>query len=937
MEQSNLTWAERHKAYWALEGRATAVSQLAGTCAFALIAQFAFIGLDGWVFPSHFPLFVSMRLFVNMLLALVWLSWRHKWPNACQIGVAAAVAIEILVMIYFSGGADSLYFAGLIIVLVGTPVLQPISVRGAMLISLICVVGFVGAAFGGDEAVDTQAFGIQMVFILCAVLESAFSCNALTVNRVVAFEQRREIEAARDSLASLDEAKNRFSANVHHELRTPLTLMLAPLETLRGGERGDLPGPVAETLRMMHVNGQRLLKLINNLLDLAKLESDRFSINRTSEDVFLIAKDVVDGATPMAETKDIHLSINSESNLPRIYVDRDAAEKVIVNLVGNALKFTEAGGFVRIDFCSDEETDGIEMRVVDSGVGLAPDDIGRIFDRFAQVDASATRAHEGTGIGLSLVQELVGLHGGSVWAESAGPGEGTTMIVKFPQGAPDVEVVESPLIENIGEGDLAEQGGSRGGGVVDSEYTSSAIELDVGRSVERWGSQQPGSRIPAGVVGASGKPIAVVADDNADMRELLAFLLGRELEVCLARNGREALDLVRAHRPDLVVTDIMMPEMSGTELCRAIKEDESLKSTPVMLVSSKAENEMKVEGLELGADDYVTKPFHPRELLARARGLVRVRVLQREVESRNHELEAALSDLKAAEVRLVQSERLAAVGELAAGVAHEVNNPVNFALNAVRAMEREVAVVQRAAQRISDSSSVEKNSGSLAIDKAVLSECGAVAESDDVREASVAIGELVEIVSEGLKRTSRLVGDLRDFASRDRVEKVEVDVFAGIRSTALLLGPTVRSAGGELILTLPDGMPRAFGDPSAINQIFLNLLKNAADAIEQDGHTIEIGAELFPDSVRIDVSDDGPGLQAPPEQLFEPFFSTKAAGKGTGLGLPISRQIAIDHDGDLFVTPGEDGGVTFSLVLPRCDSEVVAGGGQARLDEPAEI
>ena len=913
MEQSELTWAERRQSYWALEGRETAVSQLVGTCAFALIAQFAFIGLDRWVFPSNFMLFVSMRLTVNVLLALVWLSWRHRWPNACQIGVAAAVAVEILVMIYFSGGADSLYFAGLIIVLVGTPVLQPISVRGAMIISLICVVGFVAAAFGSGAEVETQAFGIQMVFILCAALESAFSCNALTVNRTVAFEQRREIEVARDSLASLDEAKNRFSANVHHELRTPLTLILAPLDALRGGEFGHLSGAVSETLRMMHMNGQRLLKLINNLLDLAKLESDRFSINRTSEDVFLIAKDVVDGATPMADTKEISLSVDTLSQIPRVNVDRDAVEKVIVNLVGNALKFTEPGGSVRVEFLFDQDSNGIEMRVVDSGVGLEESDVSRIFDRFAQVDASATREYEGTGIGLSLVQELVELHGGSVWAESEGVGEGTTVFVRLPEGAPDTEVSESPIIELDESGVGGDLGANRHQG---SGFGSSDIELDVSRSVERWSSQQPGRDVDQGVIGLTGRPVAVVADDNSDMRDLLSFLLGSELDVCLARNGREALELVRYHKPDLVVTDIMMPEMSGTELCRAIKEDESLKSTPVMLVSSKAENEMKVEGLELGADDYVTKPFHPRELMARARGLVRVRVLQREVESRNFELEDALSDLKAAEVRLVQSERLAAVGELAAGVAHEVNNPVNFALNAVRAMAREVMVVQSAAQAIGAGAPCDSISETSQEGGAAPAGREPVVNSGDVREASAAIGELIEIISEGLNRTNRLVGDLRDFASPDRVEKVSVDVFAGVRSTALLLGPTVRAVGGNLSLNLPEGSPKTYGDPSAINQILLNLLKNASDAIEQGGGQIEISAELFPHSVRIDVSDDGPGLQASSEELFEPFFSTKPAGKGTGLGLPISRQIAIDHDGELSAKPREGGGATFSLLLP---------------------
>ncbi|MHA7839688.1 MAG: ATP-binding response regulator, partial [bacterium] len=654
MPDPTSSWAERHRDYWESEGRERATSQLVGTCAFVLICQFVFIGLDRLAFPEQFPLFVTMRLAVNLGVVGVLVSWRHHFPNACQIGVALAVALEILVMIYATGESDSLYFAGLIIVLVGIPVLQPISVAGSVLVSSVTVGGFLLCATSMPGPMDERAFLIEMIFILTAALESGMSCHALAVNRVVNFEQRQEIESARDQLASLDEAKTRFTANVHHELRTPLTLILAPLESLRGGDMGSLPEPVLRTLRTMHVNGQRLLKLINNLLDLAKLESDRFTVHRVETELVPILQDIVEGAGPLADRKGVELRLEPSPGLPDLYVNPDALEKVIVNLVGNALKFTDSGGAVTVGVEPEADGNGVRIRVRDTGLGIAREDLDRVFDRFAQADGSATREHEGTGIGLALSKELVELHEGSIWAESEGLGRGTTLVVQLPIGEADGRDPEGMIRSDEGEAlsldeslkELDEKARSR----PEAGGAQTAIDLELEQSIDRWEARQDEAAVPSSDPVSSDRPQVVVADDNGDMRELLQLLLSREFTVHVARDGREALELSRRVRPDLVVTDIMMPGMTGTELCQEIKGDPELGSTPVMLVSSKAESVMKIEGLERGADDYVTKPFHPRELLVRARGWVRLRTLQREIEERNTALETALGELKAAEV-----------------------------------------------------------------------------------------------------------------------------------------------------------------------------------------------------------------------------------------------------------------------------------------------
>jgi signal transduction histidine kinase len=600
--------------------------------------------------------------------------------------------------------------------------------------------------------------------------------------------RRHELQQARDQLAQLDKAKSRFTANVHHELRTPLTLMLAPMEGMLSGDFGDVDEMQISYLRTMHVNGLRLLKLINNLLDLAKVESGQLQVRRARCQVGRVAQDVVDGARGLAEQKRVQFESLGLEELPVVHADRDALEKVVVNLVGNALKFTDSGGWVEVRGWATEDG-GVHLVVADSGVGLGPDELERVFDRFAQADTSATRRHEGTGIGLSLAKELVEGHGGRIWAESQGLGHGAEMHFTLPVGEADGEEEEEVLRTESGEAVAL----GRSLGAVEAELSADSDDgsrlLEMERSVERWKHQQGGAEASGAAAPQDDRPEILVVEDNADMRRLLHFVVGREFRVRVARNGREGLEALREQAPDLVLTDVMMPEMSGTELCRAIKQDPETAGIPVILVTSKAEREMKIEGLEGGADDYVTKPFHPRELLARVRSFVRLRQLQRELESRNDSLESmnvelarAMDELKQAEVQIVQADRLAAVGELAAGVAHEVNNPVNFALNAVRALGDGVAEVSRTAQALSelDVSEPEKLARQLA---QLRDRNGELVPA----ETSAELQELVEIISEGLTRTERLVSNLRDLAGHGRGDRTGVDTMA-TRCTILFSG-----------------------------------------------------------------------------------------------------------------------------------------------------
>jgi signal transduction histidine kinase len=380
-----------------------------------------------------------------------------------------------------------------------------------------------------------------------------------------------------------------------------------------------------------------------------------------------------------------------------------------------------------------------------------------------------------------------------------------------------------------------------------------------------------------------------------------------------------ALEMERT--PDLILTDVMMPEMSGTELCRAVKEHPDLEGVPVVLVTSKAEREMKIQGLEQGADDYVTKPFHPRELLARVRTLVGLRQARRELsirnkllESTNEELLVTMHELKEAGAQRVHAERLAAVGELAAGFAHEINNPVNFAMNAARTLRGLVGDVREVAEQVAaidpgDSDALRKQVDALET----------LRERLGFDESAATLAELTEIVTEGLERTSGLVGDLRDFAAPGDRDRAEFDVVRGMRTTLRLIGHTLVAARIEVHTDFPEGVVRVYGDARAMNQVFLNLLKNASESFEGRGGSVWVAARSEEGAVVVQIRDDGPGM--PPEvrqRLFEPFFTTKQ-GKGTGLGLSICKRITEDHGGRLELETVEGAGTTVTLRLPRPD------------------
>jgi signal transduction histidine kinase/CheY-like chemotaxis protein len=402
-------------------------------------------------------------------------------------------------------------------------------------------------------------------------------------------EERRRAEA----LAELDRARTAFFSNVSHEFRTPLTLLLGPLEEALA-EPPELPAPHRERVEVAYRNALRMLKLVNALLDFSRLEAGRLSASYEPVDLASYTADLAGMFRSAIERGGLELAVDASPLPESVYVDRDLWEKVVLNLMSNAFKYTFAG---RIEVAVRAADGAAEVTVRDTGVGIAADQITYLFQRFHRVSGVHARTHEGTGIGLSLVHELVALHGGTVSVRSE-VGAGSTFTVRIPFGTahlPADQIVKTAQVRQTADGMAAS-----------SAYVEEAL---------RWLPDEPATEVSRPTVG----PVVLVADDNADMRRHLRRVLAAHWAVRLAGDGQSALRMARAHPPNLVITDVMLPGLDGFGLLRELRASPATRDIPVILLSARAGQESTVEGLDAGADDYLTKPFTAAELVARVR------------------------------------------------------------------------------------------------------------------------------------------------------------------------------------------------------------------------------------------------------------------------------------------------------------------------------
>jgi signal transduction histidine kinase/ligand-binding sensor domain-containing protein/DNA-binding response OmpR family regulator len=430
----------------------------------------------------------------------------------------------------------------------------------------------------------------------------------------------------KEQLAEMDRMKSRFFTNISHEFRTPLTLILGPIEKLKANTSDR---QCIDDLNVMQRNARRLQRLIDQLLSLSRIESGQMKLHARKENLTAFTKGYFQSFESAAKQKGVELIFNSDKTDLPVFIDRDKMEKILYNLFSNALKFTPEGGRIEVEvgqldnwtigkikpellnelsncqLSNCPTTRSYYIRITDTGSGISPENLPHIFDRFYQVDDSDSRFQEGTGIGLALVKDLVELHHGKIEVESA-PGSGTTFKIFILPGKDHLspeDIMAEEAVKEIPE-------------TADGQFYNEGFQ----RKDEKT--------ITGGVRGT--KPLFLLVEDNGDMRYYIRNIIGDTYQMVEAGNGTEGWDSALKWIPDLVISDVMMPGMDGYELCRKLKTDERTCHIPVVLLTAKAAIEDKLEGLETGADEFITKPFQPAELMARIRNLIRQRQALRE-------------------------------------------------------------------------------------------------------------------------------------------------------------------------------------------------------------------------------------------------------------------------------------------------------------------
>lgn len=671
----------------------------------------------------------------------------------------------------------------------------------------------------------------------------------------VALRNARAYEDERkraETLAELDRAKTAFFNNVSHEFRTPLTLMLAPLEDLLASHQAT--GNVRRELEVVHRNAERLLRLVNALLDFSRIESDRIDASFEPTDLSMLTTDLASSFRSVMERAGLTLSVDCPPLSEPVSVDREMWEKIVLNLLSNAFKFTFEGG---VEVQLRERESEVVLHVRDSGVGIPASEVPHVFERFYQVKGAHGRTHEGSGIGLALVQELVKLHDGRIEASSI-EGRGTAFTVALPRGGARARKHRGRPSRDRG-----------------SMATHARVFVDEAR---RWTSSEGASPGQEQTNAATTeRPRILVVDDNADMREYLDRVLTPSFEVVTAMDGQAALDLVHARdRFELVLTDVMMPRLGGFGLLRALREDPRTRTIPVVILSARAGEEASVEGLEAGADDYLVKPFSTRELVARTRSAIALSRMREEV-----------ATLQAIETSLKQSIR--ARDEFLSIASHELRTPLT-------PLQIQISTLERHANGIA------KDADAAAWLKKRL---------DNVRRQSERLNRLVDDL---LDLSGVVSGEIA-------LQLGDVDLVAIVHDVVKHFETTgaVRRSGCEVRVHAATPVVGCW-DRDRLEQLTASLVSNALKygagspidiAVTEEGRI----ASLAVADRGIGISSDAQSRIFERFERFERATSARHYG-GFGAGLYVARQVAQALGGSIEIESALGAGATFRVSLP---------------------
>ena len=795
---------------------------------------------------------------------------------------------------------------------------------------------------------------------------------AAAITNAEAYEEERTRAAA---LAELDRAKTAFFSNVSHELRTPLTLILGPIEDAIGNQTPPSPA----VIDMLHRNALRLLKMVNGLLDFVRIEAGRLRASYEPTDLSVLTTQFASVYRSAVERAGLELNVQCPPLPEPVYIDREMWEKIVLNLLSNALKST-FDGEIRVSVSS--EGDYARLIVADTGTGIPEAEIPHLFERFRRVEGAPRRSHEGTGIGLALVKELVELHGGRIEVEST-LGLGSTFNVYIPFGFAhlahgNVATESSRLAAGTGAAAAYVRealGWLPGQGLADDPLTHQPLpdDLDLNASDDL-------GRIPS-----LGRPTVLLVDDNGDMREYVHSLLAGRFHVLTAPNGKAALEIVHRQPPDLIVSDIMMPELDGFGLLTALRENHATSQIPVILLSARAGEEYRIEGVGAGADDYLAKPFTARELLARIDAQLKMAHLRRQAreqeESLTREIQRArqfawetLEHLPDAFCTFDREFRITYLNPAGAALARTADTePLGQILwdlypdiigtpveeNFRRAMVHRTPVdfeqyfpgpggdfwfhfklypqpndglalyvrntsterrTEQALRRAEQLAAAGRLAASIAHEinnplEAVTNLLYLVNTDETIAGRS---RDLLQVADRELQRLSHIAArSLRFYRQRTAPTPTSIEELA---DSILFFHETEMRMRGIHLERRYRPAPPVLCLAGEIQQVLTNLLTNALEAIE-DGGRLVVAVRPAVDrggrqGVSVTVADSGVGMNSSTlGQLFHPFITTKG-DQGNGLGLWVSKGIIDKHHATIQVRSKPGLGAAFRIFLP---------------------
>ncbi|HXI28140.1 MAG TPA: ATP-binding protein, partial [Vicinamibacterales bacterium] len=806
-----------------------------------------------------------------------------------------------------------------------------------------------------------------------------------------AHEEERQRAAA---LAAIDRAKTAFFSNVSHEFRTPLALMLGPVENLLAEVNGPLTARQRTDIDILQRNSGRLLKLVNALLDFSRIEAGRAQATYAPTDVTALTRELAGAFQSAIEQAGIRFDVDCEAIAAPVFLDRDMWEKIVLNLLSNALKFTFAGS---ISVALRRRDDAVELSVADTGTGIPEAELPRIFERFHRVEGARSRTHEGTGIGLALTHELVRLHGGTIAAESR-IDEGTRFVVRVPIGSAHLPP------DRIGTAPQA---------------AASAVKLFVDESArwlpeaaldDRLSSAVPDAGDARDAAAQRATERILVVDDNADMRDYLCQLL-RQWDVTTATDGLAALDLARANPPGLVISDVMMPGLDGFGLLHELRRDPRTHAVPVLMLSARAGEEARVSGLGAGADDYVTKPFSARELIARVGSLLNLSRARRDAELQKQHLRSLFMQAPTpiiifrgpdhvvelanpmtcqvwgrTEAEVIEKPLLEALpelrdqpfkalldGVLRSGlpyVGKEIPALIdrhgdgrfetvyfNFVYAPLRGVDGEIEGVLAVAFDVTDEVTARNEMSRLRAAAEAANETKdefLAMLGHELRNPLAPILTALQLMAlrgdgSGLKERTvidrqvrhlvRLVDDLLDVSriARGKIElRIQaVDISEIVAAAVEATSPALEERFHRLEVDVPRGLV-LHGDTTRLTQIVVNLVSNAAKYTEPHGR-IRIDARQDGGLIELRVTDSGIGISAEMlPRIFDMFTQERQAldrsHGGLGLGLTIVRSLVALHGGTIEAhSDGVGAGSEFVIRLPR-----LAAAADAHAVRPAE-